>query len=265
MQGPWEIAISSSAHSGYGSLLEVNLQSNATTFSSYELVNIPTQSVSVGTTPPYALSYEGTYYNLDYLCGYSGPGNGGPLAGTISGMISGTIKGNAVSFTYQWSTALGLQILAQGQGTYNGTQVQGTYQSHMQGTSPSCSDSGTFSAYPAASVTSPYTGVLTFPDSSVDNVSMSLSGSCDTSVDQGYMCPVTANGTLSGPDNGTFSLTGRSIGNYVQLGGSDQTVLGMPASYYSLRLPSLSGQPMLLEDVWKQQGTIFDLSGVLTN
>lgn len=244
LQGPWEIATVSTANPGFNTFIEVNLQSNGSSFSSYQLVEVITKTASLGSPPVGSLLYNGTCYSLNNSC-----------ANSAGGTVTGTVATSSVSYVYQVLPG----ILFNGQGTYNGTTVTGTYQS--QTTNSACIDSGTFTAYPVSQPTGTYTGTLLFPDKNVDNVTMTLSGACNISVTTGDMCPVTASGTISGSDSGALSLTGRTIGNFISIGGSGQTVLGSPVSYYCLRLSTVSAEPIMFEDVWASSNY---LAGVLT-
>jgi len=245
MRGPWEIATVSTANPGYDTFIEVNLQSSGSAYSSYQLVEVLNKSASLGNPPIDSLLYSGTYYSLDDSC-----------ANSAGGSITGTVAGSSVTFTYKILQG----VVFSGQGTYNGTLVQGTYQS--QTTNSACVDSGTFTAYPVAQPSGTYTGKLTFSNGHADNVTMNLAGACNVSVTTGDMCPLTASGTISGSDAGTISLTGRTTGNFIELGGSGQTVLGAPVSYYCLQLSTASGKPIIMEDVWA--GANY-LAGVLTD
>lgn len=244
MQGPWEIATVSATSPGYNTFIEVNLQSSGSSFKSYDgPVEVITKSVSLGNPPIGSLTYNGIYYDINNSC-----------ANSAGGTITGTVATNSVTYAYQVESG----VMFNGQGTYDGTAVIGTYKS--QTTNSACIDAGTFTAYPISQPTGTYIGTILF-NNNVDNMTMSLSGSCNLSVTTGDMCSVTASGTISGKDNGTYDLTGRTIGNFIEIGGDGQKLLGLPVSYYCLRLSTVSEEPIILEDVWV--GSNY-LAGVLT-
>jgi hypothetical protein len=82
--------------------------------------------------------------------------------------------------------------------------------------------SGTVTAQKIAALSGNYSGTLNFSDGTVDNVSVTVSETSDQSV--------TVNGTVTGADAGSISLSGYVVGNAAAVQG---TVSGQASSLYA--------------------------------
>jgi hypothetical protein len=133
--------------------------------------------------------------------------------------FSAVANGNQIS---------GTTTTCYGTATFSGTisnsnSIVGTYTSSA-GCGPSGIQcvSGTFTAQKMPALSGNYLGALTFLDGTVENVSVSVSETSNQSV--------TVNGTVTGADSGSISLSGYVVGNAAAVQG---TVSGQASSLYA--------------------------------